>query len=84
MAAVTPRGRPLLLPSPPSPMIGREDEILAAAELLKTGRTRLLTPMGTAGVGKTRLALAVAEETKARVADGGAMVSLARIRDPGF
>lgn len=82
MAAVTPRGRPLLLPSPPSPLIGREDEILAAAELLKTGRTRLLTLTGTAGVGKTRLALAVAEETRARVADGAAMVSLAPIRDP--
>jgi predicted ATPase/DNA-binding XRE family transcriptional regulator len=84
MAAVTPRGQPLLLPSPPSPLIGREDEILAAAELLKSGRTRLLTLTGTGGVGKTRLALAVAEETKARAADGGAVVSLAPLRDPGL
>src|SRR6266536_3126683 len=50
------------LPVSPTPLIGREVEITAATALLDPARSavRLLTLTGPGGVGKTRLALAVA------------------------
>jgi transcriptional regulator with XRE-family HTH domain len=52
------------LPLPPTPLIGRETEVGAATALLDPTRSelRLLTFFGPGGVGKTRLALAVAAE----------------------
>lgn len=51
------------LPHPTSSFLGREDEVAALAEQI--GRSRVVTLCGPGGIGKTRLALAVA----ARVAD---------------
>src|SRR5439155_26395302 len=50
------------LPVPATPFIGREAEVTAAAALLDPARSavRLLALTGPGGVGKTRLALAVA------------------------
>jgi DNA-binding SARP family transcriptional activator len=55
--AVAPRPT---LPSPLSPLIGREGEQARIETLLRDGRTRLLTIIGVGGAGKTRLALAAA------------------------
>lgn len=51
---------PHTFPAPLAAFVGRQDEVLAAAELLSSPHVRLLTLTGPGGVGKTRLALEIA------------------------
>jgi hypothetical protein len=55
-----PDRRPLPLPVPPTPIIGREDEIAAVTALLRDPQVQLVTLLGPGGIGKTRLAIEVA------------------------
>lgn len=50
------------LPTPPSPLVGRQAELATVTGLLRDPAVRLVTITGPGGTGKTRLALAAAAE----------------------
>lgn len=72
------------LPAPVTPLIGRQREITAVAALLTDEQARLVTFTGPAGVGKTRLAMAVAQALAPRFGDGVRFISLASVSDPNL
>ena len=69
------------LPLAPTPLIGREQERSRALACLRSTSGRLLTITGPSGVGKTRLALQLAQDLSADFSDGVAFVALAPVRD---
>ena len=73
-----------LLPIPPTPLFGRDEEMQTVCALLARQDVRLLTLTGMAGVGKTRLALEVAAEVKATFPDGVLFIPLTALSDPAF
>ena len=81
-AGITPRGRRTLPPAVTSSLVGRDDAVRSAEQLVLGGTSRLLTLTGPGGVGKTRLALELAQRLADRFADGVAFVPLASIPDP--
>lgn len=70
------------LPSPPNPLIGREEELRTLRAWLDDPHVRQITLTGAGGSGKTRLALAFAHECQSLFANGAAFVELAQIADP--
>ena len=70
------------LPDPLTSFVGRERDLAAVGALLRAGNVRLLTMIGSGGVGKTRLALRVAAEARAEFTDGVGYVPLAAVADP--
>ncbi len=70
------------LPAQLTSFVGREREVVELTRLLED--RRLVTLVGAPGVGKTRLALRVAEEVRARFPDGAWLVELAPLADPGL
>lgn len=70
------------LPAPLTSIVGRDGEVAAIRINLVDDGVRWLTLTGPGGVGKTRLALRIAEEVAAAFADGVVFVPLAPIIDP--
>ncbi len=70
------------LPPQISSFIGREREVAAVRERLVNSQIRLVTLTGPGGIGKTRLALQLANDMLATFPDGTYFVALATISDP--
>ena len=70
------------LPEPPAPLLGRDTDLAAVTELAGgAGAARIVTLTGPGGVGKSRLALAVARAFDHRFADGVYFVPLATVQE---
>ncbi len=83
-AARTGTRGPRLLPVSTTPLLGRERAIDEVAGLVERPEVRLVTLTGPGGVGKTRLALAVAERLGDRFSAGTVFVPLETVTDPGL
>ncbi len=69
------------IPTPPTPLLGRERELAEAGDLVLRDDVRLLTLTGPGGTGKTRLALEVARGAASRFSGGTFFVPLASLAD---
>jgi predicted ATPase len=76
------RRMPRSLPATTTSLIGRDEEIDEVSRLLERPETRLVTLTGPGGIGKTRLAIAVAERLRDRYPSGPVFVSLASVAKP--
>src|SRR5712692_901218 len=74
--------RRYLLPQQPTKLVGRTVELGELHTRLQDDDTRLLTLTGPGGTGKTRLALALADEAVGAFSEGACFVDLTPLRDP--
>jgi predicted ATPase/DNA-binding CsgD family transcriptional regulator len=86
LLAVGPTERPDVstnLPARLPPLVGRGDALVELRDLLRS-ESALVTLTGTAGCGKTRLAIHLAREFVTSFRDGVWLVDLAPLRDPSL
>src|SRR5262249_3279072 len=72
------------LPVPATQFIGRERDINSVRQILEWHNVGLVALVGTAGAGKTRLAIATAATCAQAFADGVVFVDLGPVADPSF
>lgn len=72
------------LPHYPNNFIGRSHHIQAILNRLQDRNTKLITLLGPGGIGKTRLALKIAEQAESLFADGILFVPLDTVEDPNL
>ena len=70
------------LPRPFTTLIGRERDIESIISQLRAPSVAMLTLVGPAGVGKTRLAVAVAQQMESDFAQGVVYVDVSSLHDP--
>ncbi|HYI24828.1 MAG TPA: AAA family ATPase, partial [Thermomicrobiales bacterium] len=68
-----------MVPTALAPLVGRRHERLAVSDVLRNPEVRLLVLTGPGGVGKTRLALSVADSLQESFRDGMAFADLSPI-----
>jgi predicted ATPase/DNA-binding SARP family transcriptional activator len=81
LAGGPPALEPRRLPVPASSLVGRRSDVAAAVRLLADAR--VVTFTGAGGVGKSRLALAVAAHAAGAHQSGARLVLLSRVDEPG-
>ncbi len=74
--------RPNNLPVQATTLIGRERDVAALLDMIRSPGRRLITVKGPGGIGKTRLALQVAAELVDEFADGVFFIPLASVDMP--
>lgn len=72
------------LPARVTTFVGREQELMTIRSILLHSETRLLTLIGTAGIGKTRLSLETAYPLLDTFPDGVTFIDLAPLNDPAL
>lgn len=75
---------PTNLVAPPTPLIGRNQELALVTRILGQREARLVTLTGPGGTGKTRLALEAAAELLDAFPAGVFLVDLSALRDPAL
>lgn len=81
--ALAPASAPLSnWPAQLTPLVGRESELASLGRLLADPLCRLLTLIGPGGIGKTRLAIEVAAQERARFGDGVWFIPLTPVNSP--
>ena len=68
------------VPVPATPLVGRGDDVAAVGDLVRAGGVRLVTLTGPGGVGKSRLAVEVAQRLGPGFEDGVRFVELGSVR----
>lgn len=68
------------IPTQPTELIGRDEEVASLTSLMQRPSKRLVTLTGPGGVGKTRLAIRVAEHALAHFTDGVIFIDLSAIQ----
>jgi len=76
--------RPTNIPAQRTGFVGREKELAAARDLLLRQDVRLVTVTGPGGIGKTRLAVEVANDFAQYFSGGIHFVPLSSLRDPSL
>lgn len=75
----TSKPHPGNMPLPPTPLVGREQEVDIISKQLLEPACRMLTLTGPGGIGKTRLSIEVGHTLESNFADGVYFISLGNI-----